>query len=261
MKKLIKLTSLTIILFILSSCGSNISYQSLWTKNSIEIDGDYEEWTGTLQYIENSNIGYGIQNDDQNLYVCLVSNNQRFNRDIFMKGLTVWFDIKGKKNKHAGIKFPVGIPPQLRRNMMRNKNENNSNINFYQTEFEFFTNKKEKTILPVYNNDKNIELKLNRRDKSFVYEIKIPFTTLGKNENDNISVGLELGKFDKPNLQNNARSGGMGKSGAGGRSGGRNGGRSGGGRGGMTKGNRPGNQQAQTTFEKWIKIDIAKDQN
>lgn len=244
----------------LFSCGSNILYQNTWAENPINIDGDYQEWTGNLEYIEDSNISYGFKNDDNYIYICMISANQRFNRDIFMNGLTFWFDTKGKKNKRYGIKFPIGVPMELRKNMMRREKEGNSYSPHIQTEFEFFTGKDEKTIYPLYNNEKNIELILSRNNNNLVYELKVPFSALLKNENDIMAVGMELGKMVRGDLSGahgqESMGKGRGSQGGGGRRG--SGGRGGGGRGGMSSGNRPSKQRTQTSFEKWIKINLSK---
>ena len=72
-KKIILVISLSLISFI--GCSAS----EIMTSNSagkIVIDGNQEDWNGKLKYFEDERAAVGFQNDEENLYLCLVTSNK-----------------------------------------------------------------------------------------------------------------------------------------------------------------------------------------
>ena len=76
---------------------------------SVEIDGDLADWQETMHYIEDAGLFLGAANDDEYLYVAMMSRNPDVNRSIMMSGLIVWLDPEGGSHEKTGIHFPTGM--------------------------------------------------------------------------------------------------------------------------------------------------------
>jgi len=241
----------------LFSCAGKTPYVSELADSKITIDGYSSEWSGDLQYIKNSTVAYGVKHDEENLYVCIKSTSRRFNREMMTKGFYIWFDENGKSKKHTGIKYPTGLDPQIIMNMRRTNQQAEFPL-FIPTEFEFYANQTDQMLMPLMNNVKNIEIEMLSDQDIIVTEMKIPLDVVlekfTKDEISKIGIGFELASIDREKMM--SEMGGMsgGRGGLAGRSG-RRGGR--GGQGGM--GGRSGmSRPEQTTFKKWIKVDISE---
>ena len=64
-------------LFLLSFVGCSSSELMVSSSvNNITIDGNHEDWSGKLKYYEDEKVAIGFQNDDKNLYFCLVTSDR-----------------------------------------------------------------------------------------------------------------------------------------------------------------------------------------
>ncbi len=86
-----------------------IQLESQWRDRDITIDGSTAEWSGLIQYPEDSKIGIGIVNDEAYLYLCLTSEDRAIASQILMSGFTVLFESKARKGKRFGVHFPLGM--------------------------------------------------------------------------------------------------------------------------------------------------------
>ncbi len=104
----------TIILSVVAATASLWSckkavVQSVKTEQPIVIDGKAEEWQAALITHEKLNLSYAVQNDDNNLYVLLLSNHPASQNKLLTSGLVIWLDADGDGKKDAGFKYPIGM--------------------------------------------------------------------------------------------------------------------------------------------------------
>jgi hypothetical protein len=221
---------LLFIVITFAGCGDQ-EINSKWRTQNITIDGNDSDWGSTLVYYEDINSLVGVQNDNDYLYLCLVTTDQQIQRKIFAMGLTIWFDNSGSNDKKFGIRFPLmmkdmgknaflpgdeqaegrrrnpddgregpgdnqqpgGPPEQGKMDGMSLKNK---------TEIEVVDSKNEATRVPISSLN-GVELKMGVKDYRMVYELKMPIAmkkgfsyALGANLKSIISIGLETGTIE-----------------------------------------------------------------
>lgn len=263
---------LSILLFLLISpllWSKDINLNSIWTKSEIVVDGKESEWSGSIYYLEKQKIGIGLQNDTANLYIIVKATDRNTQLQIMRRGLTIWLDAKGKKNKTLGIHYPIGMQeygiPEVKAN---------PNTEFASEQQNLFTDMlKEIEVLGPEKNDRNrigrvnnfgIEASLNDTLGVMIYELKIPLRptnelpyAISSNPGDVISLGLETGKFNKEMMRGNMpMRGGM----PGGEGGMPPGGMTSG-EGGPPEGTPPGSRERGKMPEPidfWAKVTLAK---
>jgi uncharacterized membrane protein YgcG len=270
------LTSALLGIIILGCKDKDTKLASRWKNAEITVDGDAADWAGTLNYLEKEKLGYGVQNDGSNLYLCLQF-DRPMQRRAMMFGFTVWFDSTAHDKKVFGIRFPLGMQnsdkawtpdvepsgeeverpqPQQRRDEML-------------SEIEIIGPDKDDRNRISAHNAYGIQAAMNEFSAEPVYELKIPLHVLkgqpyaiASNPGQTISLGFEMGEFDRAKM----REGMMGRRG-GGFGGGRPGGGIGGGRpgGGGFGGGRPGGfggrganrSEMSEPLKVWAKVQLA----
>src|SRR5450432_1402489 len=50
---------------------------------------------------------YSVTNDDKNIYICVYSKSQTWQRRMLKSGMSIYFDSKGEKNKTCALIFPI----------------------------------------------------------------------------------------------------------------------------------------------------------
>ena len=213
------LMSIALIAILISGCNDNL-INSVWRTNEIKIDGNDSDWGNSLTYVKNSNLLFGIQNDDKYLYLCLATNDQDLQAKIMRLGLTVWFDTTGGDNEIFGIKYPLSFQDLDHSNFNFNKSEtpstdehnfNRENINermlMRQTDVEILGKNKNDYTRIGLSELKGIEIKVNIKNYRFVYEMKIPLAyskvtpyAINTDTSKTIGIGLETGTIDRNKL-------------------------------------------------------------
>jgi len=102
---LIPIMIMTMIL--LASCGS-VEINSQWRTGEIVVDGKTSDWQGKLWEIKDSGLSVGVLNDENNVFLCLRATDLQTAAQVFRRGLVVWLDPKGGKDKVLGIHYPLG---------------------------------------------------------------------------------------------------------------------------------------------------------
>ncbi len=92
-------------------CGGE-QLQSRWRDRAVVVDGSSADWDGAMIPFEEENLGVGVMNDDEFLYLCLVATDRADQMQILTGGLTLWVDPAGGKDKAFGIRYPVGGRPE-----------------------------------------------------------------------------------------------------------------------------------------------------
>lgn len=92
-----------------NACGT-IELNSIWRDREVTVDGRHDDWLNALMYFEQENISFGLLNDENFMYICLITEDPIIRNQVMMQGLTLWFDPNGGKKKIFGIQFPVSMP-------------------------------------------------------------------------------------------------------------------------------------------------------
>ena len=88
-------------------CSSSAQLTSAWPENKIQIDGQPSDWGSHITPIKDSPIALGTLNDQDFLYLCIVSSDLQFRREMMGLGLIVWFEPDG--GDRIGIHYPTGF--------------------------------------------------------------------------------------------------------------------------------------------------------
>ena len=249
--------------FLLGGCGG-LTLDSNWRDREINVDGIHDEWEGGLTSIEKEHVSVGLLNDDDYVYICLVTRDGDIRRRVIQSGLTLWFDPDGGKDKTFGIRYPLGMIEMGWR--MRGRGEERDDETLREN---FAESLREIEILGPDKDDRRrlnvagvtgIEIRLRISNEMLVYEAKVPLIqsdqhpfAIGAESGELIGVGLETAKFDRKAMRERM---------AGGPGGGRRpgGGMGGGGRGGMGGGRRGGGRpQIPEQFKVWASVQLASE--
>jgi hypothetical protein len=219
---------------VVGGCSSTAELSSLWNNNKIVVDGNADDWGGHFFYLKDSHVSLGLRNDQDFLYVCLMSSEGQFRRQMVGLGLTVWLEPEG--GKKWGIHYPIGFMGQGGRPSF-NREETEGEGDTAQVFGQSLQNLE---ILGPGDEDRQqfsaletpgISVKVGNSQGSAVYELKVPLRAssdhpyaVGAAEGSTVKLSLETGKFESGD-----RRAGMGE-------GGREGGGEGGGRGGGWRG-------------------------
>ena len=267
--------SLSVIILLFSQVGcSAFEIDSLWREKEILIDGNSSDWLGALVYLEDNGVSVGIQNDEHDLYICLLAESSFLRSQVMRRGFTIWFDQAGGKDKRFGIKFPLGMPIPETRLQARNeltdridREQKLERIESLNDKLEIVgPGKDDQRRIPL-NKVKGIEVFIDAASGLLVYELKVPLKqsegnpyAIQASAGDTIGVGFEMPKIDRGALRGErpggagVQSGGGISGGMGGKGGMRGGGRSGG-RGGMGR----SSSEAGKGLKIWVKTLLAGD--
>jgi hypothetical protein len=236
---------------VMGGCSSTAELSSSWNNNKIVVDGNADDWGGHFFYLKDSHVSLGLRNDQDFLYVCLMSSEGQFRRQMMGLGLTVWLEPDG--GKKWGIHYPIGFIGQRQRpssNGEEMEGERDTGLVFGQSLQNL-------EILGPGDEDRQqfsalaapgISVKVGYSEGSAVYELKVPLRTssdhpyaVGAAMGSNVKLALETGKFQSENRRGGMSEGGREGSGeGGGRGGGWRGGGGGRGRGGGWRGGEGG---------------------
>ncbi len=235
-----------------------------WIAKDMTIDGRMAEWDSMPgMYFEESQTLMEFCNDSENLYVMVRFSNPMWVQTIRMSGLTLWLDVKGKKDKTVGIRYNGGPSPEEMQKMgFGGGMQGRMGMNMpappegmaQQEQFLFLNDSNPEGILIPTDGSKGPAVAYSVIDGFCIYELSIPMSAgnsdiLGLNlePGQKYSIGAEWG--DMGDMMKKMReSGGGPPMGGGGGEG------MGGGRPGGMGGQRPSMPQKQ---EVWIKTDFA----
>lgn len=203
-----QLNRITIIIasiILLYGCSSVKEVQSHLSNSIIKVDGIQNEWEGKLYFDSKSKIAVGFQNDTENLYLCITTNDRTNIMKIFRLGLTIWLEPTGN-GKKIGIKYPMvdneriyDMPNrfELPDNERENPDERFKKLLISQNEVSIVNEDNYPLYLISNSDEKNIQAKIEVSNGSFVYELKIPLATnkqakyfLESSPNEQIKIGI-----------------------------------------------------------------------
>jgi hypothetical protein len=232
-------------------CSSTAELSSSWNNSQIVVDGHADDWEGHFYYLKDSHVSLGIRNDQDYLYVCLMSSERQFRRQMIGLGLTVW--LEPEDGKKWGIHYPIGFMSQGGRPSFdpeetggeRDTEEISEPLP--QTVEIIGPGKDERTQFSVVRIP-GISMRVESSQGSIVYELKVPLEkssdhpyAINAGAGSTLKLGLETGKFEGRSREGGMRQGGRGDGERGGFGGRGRGGRPYGGEAGrgMASGERP----------------------
>jgi hypothetical protein len=81
---------------------------SAWLDTPIVIDGLNKEWRDVVRIARDVPFSIAVRNDDQRLYLALITTRRDTAMQAFREGLVIWFDVAGGDRRRLGIQYPVG---------------------------------------------------------------------------------------------------------------------------------------------------------
>lgn len=239
---------LIFLLAAISLTGCNeVELQSQRTE-PITLDDRDADWPENPQYFdEDSKTQVSVMNDDDNLYIRLISRNQTTMMMFLRAGFTVWIDNAGGTGKNFGLLFPLTREGQMRGSVPDHTPRNGMEEMVADSRYNLaILNGPEETrqTMPTSKAAEiGIYVRLGMQQGYLVYELKVPLT--GIENNKIVGVGFETEKIERPS--------GKGSSGGGrGGMGGGGGGKKMGGKGGAQVGGSP------KPIEIWVKVHMAE---
>jgi uncharacterized membrane protein YgcG len=259
---------------LLDGCAGAVQVASRWDERPIRVDGNSSDWTDSTVFVQKDDFRIGIVNDDQYLYVCLMSNLPNLGRQVMFRGMTIWFDPSGGEKKTIGIRYPIGMAgmgmaarPQGEGDEQgaeggeygRSRERFNPEMSVALSEFEFLGPNENDRQRVSKLEAQGVELELKSTQDRFVYELKIPLVyssqhpyALESHAGAAIGIGVESNTPQRGEFAQQVEGAGRGGFG---RGGGRGGMRGGGMRGGGG-GQRPSG--AISNFSFWSHVQLAE---
>ncbi len=271
MKNINRSVAIVVMTLIVASCAKLPVYQS---KNINSTD----EISDQSHYDKKSKISYDVYNDETNIYININTSNYYSQIKILKMGLTVWFDIKGKKNKDMGIVFPLNNGFKASKQRMQNSSgatgaggqsitqlHNNFKLQDKRIRLVGMEDEHGRTEYTVEPGSSDVVAEITFDSSNRLnYVATIPIKKLfadGSLVNKTLSVGIESGFLDVNKMRQEMMNSGMhqGQGGRGGGMGGMGGGMKGG--GGRQGGGRSGGMPQQTELSEPVKVWFAVDLN
>lgn len=194
-------------------CGSQLKLNSAWHEPGATANANQEVQGKNLTYVEKENVSLAFSNDQDFLYITMVTTDRSIMRQFMTLGFTVWFDPDGGTDKTLGIRFPIGM--RERGFTMRGREENGDQAamraNFEQslTEFEIIRSGQKEPERMYTKAAAGLKLKADVLENKLVYELQVPLKKLpdypvaiAAKPNHSIGVGFETAKFERPEFRN-----------------------------------------------------------
>jgi len=207
-KKYYPYISLVVFMLVIATAGFSDEkvLQSKWPSQPLMIDGLADDWTEVVLTTEKSvEVDYAFRNDAQNMYVIFVFKNPKYLSTINATGITMYFNMEGKKKKDHGIHFIKGqvTPEELIAYMEKQgevvTEEQRQSIKSKPGYIAYMVEKvgkkdkdtSESTKIPVTSRP---NFRINQKGKELVFEFQIP---LAMSETSPEGIGIEPGQSVK----------------------------------------------------------------
>jgi hypothetical protein len=211
------------------------SIDAAWDLEKVVIDGNADEWQGSMTFLDGPQMFVGARNDDANLALCFFTRDPEVGLRSIARGLVLELHVKGEEPLR--LQFPIGLfeagrPP---------KGGSVDTILFLGS------GSADRRRVPV-ENDLGVRARVNADAGSFTYEIEIPLArsethpyAVGTHPGGEVTLSLAAPELDREAARREGGGAAAPRSGAaGGREGEREGGEPGEGPGGMGAGSHRG---------------------
>ncbi|MBI1803415.1 MAG: hypothetical protein HY033_06575 [Ignavibacteriae bacterium] len=192
-------SGLVILSCIFIGCSSSLQLTSRWHTN------DTESWQDSAKYIKDQNLAVDIGNDDEYVYLSFVAGDRRTLRQIFFRGLTVWFDHAGGNEKRFGIRYPTGTDIVSMGERPR-RSEGTPDTSFIFPEqlpqnLEILGPGENEHHLLTFSETKGVTVTIDNQGGSLMYRLKVPLMDnrghlygVGAQPGETIGIGIETGE-------------------------------------------------------------------
>lgn len=179
---------------------------SNWTSTPMYIDGISEDWSGESFHSEKRlSVDYCFRNDGENLYVLFLFKDPQYLSTIKDTGMTLWFNLEGKKKRTYGITFTkkavssevyIAILEQQQGPLSeQEKNSIRANPQYFLHNAKVAgTKSKETSEASDALEAQNVIFRTERQKEGVVYEFAIP---LKRATEESLGIGAEPGKVVK----------------------------------------------------------------
>jgi hypothetical protein len=207
------ITLIPVPLLLLNGCSGGIKLTSDWQQREMNSEGTEAQWQRGLYYDRESDVVYGVRNDEQYVYVFLKTQNRSTLMQIFRNGLTVWFDREDGKHQTFGIQYPMGRK-EARTGFVSDTNEEKVQP-FLDQEFP------ELAVLGPKKNDvqrfsaldaPGIRVKLSRTHETLTYELRVPLKKTSEQpfaidpaSSSRFGIEFETGEFNRDQMKGGIR--------------------------------------------------------
>jgi hypothetical protein len=233
--------------------------------------------------VSNNNVNYRVTHDKNNLYLHISTLDHKVIQSMLRSGITVFFDIKGKKKKNVFIKYPSNPNNSSKGSRPKGKREENSRTEFnsfedinkqderivklieddfpQEAEYKYFDSKIKFNIL-LNRLDISALLNYNRESKVFNYKLKVPKDKINADPKKNLSklmIGIKTNSMKQGEYSKGKPSLNVGGRGSGGQEGGQRGGGQGGEQGGQRNGPPSSDERSNSKENKlnfWFKVNF-----
>ena len=232
---------------------------SVFTLISMSVQAASSFYSIDTTEVENKNISYRLTSDHNYVYINLRTKDRSTMMAMVRAGVSVYFDIKGKKKKNVYVKYPINSRKGERKDRGQSdqkRPEFSEIINDLpkKAEYSYFKNTQQ-FHSELNTQDIRLGFEFNQKERLLVYNLKIPKEEITDNKKldmSKLSIGVVIGgeKSQRGNFQ--AQGGPSGGSQRGSRGGGRGGG-SGVGRGqGGGNNSQQRERPSETTINFWF---------
>lgn len=219
--------------------------------------------------LTDENVSYKVTQDETNLHLNISTSDEKTIMSMLHLGVSVFFDIKGKKRQNVFVKYPLeAISPNRQKNKSEKKEHKRYEDNEIEdeesikkritkiiesgysqkAEYSYFDTSEEFNIL-LNNLDMSLSFKYDENSGLFEYDLQIPkykINTDSKKDLSNLTIGVKTSKQKtKQNKDGGLRGNLSGVNLGGGQGGGRSSGRQGNGPPGGRKGGGPSGKGGQ----------------
>jgi hypothetical protein len=93
----------------LAGCSTTKVMTSELAATRPEVDGNTEEWDGSMTRHEDGRVLLGVRNDAERLYVAVRISDAGTVRQAIMTGMELWIDPAAGEDEKAGFRYPMGL--------------------------------------------------------------------------------------------------------------------------------------------------------
>lgn len=243
----------------MNACSGN-AYLSQKATQDFRADGQRSEWTGRFQIPEDESFALGVSHDKNYIYVAISSIDKDFQRQLALRGFTLWLDSKGAKHKNLGLQYEGAMakgrrPGAYKREQSQGggqlrRKDNSAGLSGIQGDLTIVVidTKAGKSLGPA-----DLLASATSDNETLFIEFQIPLAMLGERFDKNKKLGLGIVSVSERPDMRDGQNAGM-QSGPRGRSGGMGSGRQGGGR---QSGVPSRSGMGQNDLDVWMRIQLA----
>lgn len=199
-----RITFFSILIFFLCLpvFSKKIVIDSTWVSSQLQIDGAMDDWAAdTLTYNKKIKADYAFKNDANYLYIMFRFNDPKYVSSISATGMTVYYNLEGKKKKYYGINFKgKQVAADIYINVMEKSGQVLTEEQKKNIRAQRFVVLNDNTVINKKNKSSDTEVKeeivpavfkSQKGKDAFVYEFAIP---LKKEAEMAPGIGTEPGK-------------------------------------------------------------------